>query len=176
MKDYKYDISISFANEDINIALCLYLAFKLNGLNKSTFYYRENMDYTGQDLEKSLPKIYGKESKYVISIISKDYAKSKYSQIELESIIKRWKKNPEHTFWIPVITDKTLLSELDKELRDSIAYVIWDLNPENIAHKIYEMLGGSVKQAKEIASKITYRAKNFNQFNGPTSIEKFEMK
>lgn len=181
MKKYKYDIAISFANKDINIAHCLYLAFKLNGLADKTFYYKESYDGTGKDLETNLPKIYGKESKYVISIISKDYTKTKYSQIELESIIERWRKNPEHTFWIPVLIDDTKLSDLnevlkEKILKDSVAYVMWDLNPENIAQKIWEMLGSPAKEAKEIASKINNNIKNFSKFGDNTVIENLTMK
>ena len=56
-KQYKYDVAISFAEEDRNAALALALALEAIGFNK-VYYYPEvqGLDW-GAPLEKLLTKI-----------------------------------------------------------------------------------------------------------------------
>lgn len=155
--DFYYDVAISFAEEDNLIALCIYLALKIerpNSLNM-TFYYKQNLDHIGQKLTESLPLIYGHKSRFVIMVVSKNYVKKKkkYVQIEKEAIIERWSGNQDATFMIPLLIDDTVLSEVNNGFTNDVAYLHWNNEPELLAKRIWEMLGKPVEQAKIISKK-----------------------
>lgn len=142
MKKMKYDVAISFANEDLNIALCIYLALKLKRKDGKVFYYKETFDNAGKSLKDQLPIIYGEDSQFVVAIISKNYLNTEkvYATIESDAIIERWEKNKEKTFFIPVLIDDTKVSEINPVFPKEITYVKWDSNPEFIAEKIWDMI------------------------------------
>lgn len=142
MKKNKYDIAISFANEDLNIALCMYLALKLKRKKGSVFYYKETFDNIGKSLKAELPKIYGKDAQFIVALISRNYLNKEkvYATIESNVIIQRWKDNPEKSFFIPLIIDDTPVSDIDSIFPSDIAYVRWNSNPELIAEKIWDMI------------------------------------
>ncbi|MCC7453377.1 MAG: toll/interleukin-1 receptor domain-containing protein [Crocinitomix sp.] len=142
MKKMKYDVAISFANEDMDIALCIYLALKFKRKDGKVFYYKETYDNAGKSLKDQLPIIYGEESQFVVAIISKNYLNSQkvYATIESNAIIERWKKSKEKTFLIPLLIDGTNVNEINPVFPNDVVYVLWDSNPESIAEKIWNMI------------------------------------
>ena len=139
---FKYDVAISFANEDLNIALCIYLALKLKRKKGKIFYYTETFDNVGKSLNHELPKIYGTDAQFIVVLVSKNYLNEEkvYAALESKVIIDRWKSDPEKSFFIPLLIDDTLVSDIDPVLPNDIAYVQWNANPEKIAKKIWSMI------------------------------------
>ena len=90
-KKYKYDIAISFAEEEHDIAKMLDFVFRSRRFRKiKAFYYpRFKSRLMGEDLHEILPKIYESEARYALIILSGKYLTKEYCQIELEAIRKR---------------------------------------------------------------------------------------
>lgn len=72
--NYKYDIALSFAEEDRNIAVAL--ARELGRKGISVYYYPDNIIETaGKQLSQKLTEIYTKDAKYAVVIVSDHYFK-----------------------------------------------------------------------------------------------------
>jgi hypothetical protein len=142
MKKFEYDVALSFAEEDLNIALSIYLSLKLTKEDNSIFYYKKSLDTTGKVLKDELPEIYKHKSRFVLMLVSKNYVnKDKvYAPIEAEAIIQRWKFNPKESFLIPVLIDETPLVSVDVSLPEGIARVKWNHDPEALAKSIWELV------------------------------------
>jgi hypothetical protein len=148
----KYDIAISFADEDRNAALAIALALKAKGF-QSVYYYPDELHQTiGQPLEKKITSIYSTGSKFVIVLLSDAYAQKGYTQIELEAIRARMKNNPDQVFMLPVlVTDKIIDKYPDLA---GIGYLEWNYDPKKIAKNLKRIFtAGSVSQLKNMAGK-----------------------
>jgi hypothetical protein len=137
---FKNDIAISFAEEDRNIALCIYLALKLKLPNSQSYYYPEKQSQMiGKDLKGKLKEIYRHESKYVILIVSKDYVdkKKEFVSVEIDAFMPRFLME-KSTYLIPIMVDETSIEEVHEEL-EGITTFKWDYNPEELAEIIYDL-------------------------------------
>ena len=133
-----YDIALSFAEEDRLTALAIHQAFTI--INVDSFYYANKKYSTvGKSLSKMLKGIYGKESKAVLVLFSKDYCQGKYSAIEWNVIRKRFLKDKSEDFFFPIKIDETPLSHFG--LPEDTAYWKWDFEPEKITAEIKRRLG-----------------------------------
>jgi len=142
--NYQYDVAISFAEEDKDIALCLRLALKQVGY-KSIYYYPDHRkDGPGQNLKEKLYNIYNQESRYVIALFSKHYFDSnkEYTLVELEAILEKMKHNPGYVYVIPVKLDQSIPLSGYPLLRE-LEYVQWNHNPEEIVAIIDNCFGKS---------------------------------
>lgn len=164
---YKHDIAISFAGEDRNIALCIHLALKLKLPNSQSYYYPEKQSQMiGKVLKARLKEIYRHESKYVILIVSKDYAdkENEFTQAEISAFIPRYLME-KSGYLIPIMVDNTCIEEIHSEL-EGITTFKWDYNPEELVLEIQKMLGEkenlSIKQEEE---KTNSKTDNYNKFN-----------
>jgi len=159
MKKYEYDIAISFADEDIAIAQCIYLALKLTKKENSIFYYKKTLDTAGKLLLNELPEIYKQKSQFVLMLVSANYVSENktYVPIEAEAILQRWKFDPKASFLIPVLIDDTQLSSVDESLTKDIARVKWNMEPEDLAEKIWAMIRKN--KAEESIEKINLAKK-----------------
>jgi hypothetical protein len=90
-RKYKYDIAISFAEEERDIAGFLDAVFRSSLFKKINAFYYPKFKSTliGEDLEKILPRIYEKEARYALIILSDRYLHKNYCQIELAAIQRR---------------------------------------------------------------------------------------
>lgn len=138
---YKYDVAISFAEEDRLIALNIARALELQGLK--TYYYPDNIpDDLGQDITERLTKIYAEESASAVVIFSENYFKEErtYTRIELEAIKKRMKEETDIVYMIPVKPDKNFVVAEERELSQLI-FVEWNYNDKEIAAALARLLG-----------------------------------
>lgn len=172
-RNYKYDISISFAGSDRNIALCIYLAFQLYLPKNEAYYYPEKQDeMIGKDLINILKKIYSEGSRYVILIVSKDYVDpdNKLVQTEINAYMPRFKdrKSP---YLIPIVVDDTPLEKVHEAL-EGLTFFRWEYNPEQLVKTIREILDTVESDPEPEKKTIIYnndvKSKNafFNQGSG----------
>lgn len=165
---YKYDIAISFANEDRNAALALSLALEMAGF-QSVYYYTNHLAATaGRNLKPAIRKIFAEESKYIVVLVSEKYLKkAPYSLVktELSTISQRVRKDR------PVIT--VIIVKLSKKISfsrnsvlQSIGHIGWDFDPKKVTAILKETFGAipSKDQGELFEKKITWEFE-INQTN-----------
>ena len=132
-----YDIAISFAGQDIDIALCIYLALKLYTPQTKQYYYPlRQKDMVGRKLLDRLTNIFFNESRQVILIVSKNYVNKENIpvQTEIKAFMKRFHKQKK-PFLIPIIVDNTELKEVHEDL-EGLTYTKWNHNPKELVEFI----------------------------------------
>lgn len=164
---YKYDIAISFAEEDRNIAVALHCGFKLKNLN--TYYYPEKSAETlAHLLDVRLKALYESEAEYAVIVLSKKYLDKPYCKIELEAIKSRMAaQTVENTSYVVVLkTDETLPSDIG--LPTTLTYKDWDYDPENLAGIFWQMLGKPEEKNERIINHSTSNTDNSKTFKNVT--------
>jgi len=112
---YKYDVALSFAGEDRTLAAELSRHLKRFGL--SVFYDTDHQaELWGKNTE-AFARIYGPQSRYVISLVSAHYAHKDWTQFEFDSARREQRKRGRE-FILPVRLDDTRLLGLpDSKIR-----------------------------------------------------------
>ncbi len=148
--EYKYDVAISFADEDRNAALALALALELKGC-KSVFYYPEQRLATwGRSLKDKLNRIYRLEAKYAVVLLSEHYFdKSKvYIPIEYEAILARVKELPNTVYMLSVKLHAR--ENLGRYIAGDCDILDWQYNPKLIATTLINRLGKPLPPKRKI--------------------------
>ena len=102
MKDYIYDIAISFAGEQRIYAQ--QLANKLTQCHINVFYDKWSpVDAWGKDLYEYLSQIYLEKAKYIVVLFSKEYINKQWPHFEFELI-----RNNRIDSILPITIDNTL--------------------------------------------------------------------
>ncbi|MFT3911063.1 MAG: TIR domain-containing protein [Ferruginibacter sp.] len=139
MMEYKYDVAISFAEEDRNAALALALALEIKGIN-NVYYYPLHYESTwGENIKEKLQEIYSLEARYAIVLLSRKYFAKEFAAIELDAIKKRMKLNTSVVYMLPLLLDN-LNDEVIKEYAE-FGYLEWEFNAKEIAETIVKLLG-----------------------------------
>lgn len=139
MKEFEYDVALSFANE--NRDYVEQVAFELQSHGVKVFYDRyEEASLWGKNLYDYLSLIYGKKSNYCIIFISKHYSKKQWTNLERESAMARaFIENKEYI--LPVRFDDTELPGL----KSTIAYKDATIHtPSDIATLVLRKLNKKV--------------------------------
>lgn len=147
---YLYDVAISFADEDIEAAKSLSLAFKYIGIN--AYYYPDNRaSMLGQQLEERLTEIYAHEARYAVVLLSENYfdESKTYPKIELAAILSRMQQDPAKVYMIPVKLKKEFSVEKFPDIR-AITYADWECKPETIAADINLLLGKKLANPTDV--------------------------
>src|SRR5258706_7778766 len=156
-KEYKYDIAISFAEEDRNVALAIALAVEMSGL-KRVYYYPDQRSATiGRKLHPELKKIYGDQAQYIIVLLSRKYFKKATAKKELEVICNRIQQQPNIVCVIPILLQKKLDLSSYPYLKRLI-YLEWAFQPKEIAKLLKDKLGSN--NAKDLGELLAKKAKN----------------
>ncbi len=164
-KKFKFDIAISFAEEDRNIAVALACGFKLKKIKP--YYYPDNTTVTlGYQLEERLQRLYEDEAQYAVVVLSEHYLKKGFCQLEIQAIKQRMAKEKDR-YLVVVRTDRHLPKDLG--ISDDLCYKEWQFNPEEIAENLFEMLGNSEETENKSNQKILKQ--NVQNFNGTTNVE-----
>lgn len=164
--NYQYNVSLSFAREDQNIALAIYTSLQLKLPDIEIYYYPDKLEETiGEKLKQQLTEVYSKKSEYVIPIISKNYInpKNEFVQTEIKAFVSRIKPN-EASFLIPILIDDTKLSEVNSKL-NGLTYFKWELNPSNLSKIIKNKLSSPKTSYKD---KEAQQGKNTISLDGAT--------
>lgn len=122
----KYDVVISFSEEQRDIAVSISIA--LENLGISTYYYPYNAEENiGKDLELNLTEIYNSSAVVAIAILSKKYFSSRFTMVELNSIRDRLQK--EKDYLIPIKYDDCIPKDLEY-----LTYYEWKSDPIGISN------------------------------------------
>ncbi|MDO5968874.1 toll/interleukin-1 receptor domain-containing protein [Flavivirga aquimarina] len=130
MKQYEFDIALSCAIEDIEIARSIKEELKRLGVK---CYFFEDKLKPSRDIKLKTWKIYRKKSKYALVIISENYPKKKWAKEEWEIILgvrRDW------DYIIPVRLDNTPL----EGLHSNTEYMIWEGKPSHTAISVFSLL------------------------------------
>lgn len=138
--EYKYDVAISFAEEDRNAALALALALEMEGV-KNVYYYPLHYEETwGQQLKDKLTCLYSEQARYAVLLLSPWYFKKDMTAVELNAVRSRASKEKHIAYMLPVILDEECLKEAQEFTE--LGYVKWEYNPRTIASTLHKLLGG----------------------------------
>jgi len=147
MKNYKYDIVLSFAGENRNLAEKIYNILIQNGIR---VFYDKDQDLWGKKLYHELSKIYENESIYGLSIISKYYKKKNWTKLELDSMQAR-EFSEEKEYILTIKLDDTKIPGI---------------------HKTRGFIDGRTNSPEQIAQKIVQKVKDYHSSNSPLKTEK----
>ncbi|MHA2474771.1 MAG: TIR domain-containing protein [Promethearchaeota archaeon] len=123
-KKFEWDVAISFAGEDRQIAEKLANKFRSHGIK--VFYdefYKSKL--WGKNLSNYFRKVYGPKSRYVIPLVSKHFPVKDWTNFEF-SIARDEAKARKSEFILPIRLDNTKIFGL----QDDIAYI--DYSKEGI--------------------------------------------
>ncbi len=124
----KYDIILSFTEQDCEIAFQMKKALKRKGL--SVYYYKEK-NQLAQDLKDLTPYLYGNRANYGLVILSNAYRQNEWPQREWEAM-RAAKDNGILKGIFIVRIQKTSLPGLSQ----SVIQAKWKNNPKEIANQI----------------------------------------
>jgi hypothetical protein len=131
----KYDVAVSFAEEDAVVAEKIVRSLERRKIK--TYYYKDHSAiHWGEDLFTISYAKYAIESRCILTIISKNYARKYWTDIErliLHSVHITGKIT-----WLPLRLDDTRLEGLS----NSTVCVKWNENADEIAALIWEKLRG----------------------------------
>jgi tetratricopeptide (TPR) repeat protein len=147
-QSFKYDVAISFAGEDRDVAESVVKALKARTI--SVFYDAdETAELWGTNLVDGLTRLYHKEARFALMLVSRHYAQKTWTKLERKAIQARafMQDDP---YLLPLKIDYTEL----EGILPTDGYVEWKNNPEYIADLIQKKLGKTVA-AKDEAQKKT---------------------
>lgn len=155
-KQYEYELAISFARSDEQIANEFYQKLKKVFLDRIFFCDSKQYQLTAaEDLKETLPEIYGKKARAVIVIYSEEYSKSLFPQVEFRSIIERLER--EETLWFIVCIDG---EETLQETVGTTNYIKYDNNTYEIVQNIKKkMMETKIQSVKDGIVKIAIRSR-----------------
>jgi len=177
MTELIYDVAISFAGEDRQVARDL--ATLLLARNYRVFYdgfYQA--DLWGADLAERLSTVYGEQSRYCIIVVSESYATKVWTRHEFRSAMAAALFGGDRDAYIlPLRLDDTKLPGL----RATIGYLdLRNIGLEDVAKMLIQKLGrppemqateaGEVTGVAEVLS-LCYRRSIFTRFHAQLSAE-----
>ncbi|GGD05282.1 toll/interleukin-1 receptor domain-containing protein [Hyunsoonleella pacifica] len=125
-RQYKYDIAISFAEEDYQIAKNIALA--LRKINLEPYYYKDDRGRNwGTNLLDTITKVYKYESRFALILVSKNYLEKKWTTLEREIIQSVHRDSADYL--LPLKLDDTQLPDMPPH----IIHEEYSNNPDEIA-------------------------------------------
>lgn len=83
MKEFKYDVALSFASEDKEFVLKIARGLIMNNL-RAFYYDYEEINNWGKNLHSFLDSVYQEDARHCIIFISKNYSEKPYTRLELK--------------------------------------------------------------------------------------------
>jgi hypothetical protein len=136
-RDYGYDIALSFAGEDREVARIIANAARANGLR--VFFDEYHVWETwGKDLSDYLGSIYGGGARYCVILISADYCRKPYTIFERRIALARSIESEEE-YVLPVVLDDSWPSGLPR----TTAYLdLRIIQPKDVADAVIRKIKG----------------------------------
>jgi hypothetical protein len=155
--EHKYDIAISFAGEQRDIAEAINNRLKQHNIR--TFYDEDKaVDLWGKNLAEYLPTIYSDDAKFVLIILSKEYLKKVWTKVERRAAVSRLIRSDYEYLLIYKIGDVDTSNI--PGISPDISYLSdKQASAEVVSKGILSKLGLSYtnEEIYEIASKFTYQ-------------------
>ena len=143
---FEYDIALSFAGEDREIAKEIANALRIEGVK--VFYDQfHKIDLWGKKLTKSFSEVYGSKTKFVMPLISKHYPIKDWTDFEF-SIARREAKKRKREFILPVKLDETKVVGIQEDV------LFLDYNSEGIDGIVDAVLAKLARGRKNISKCI----------------------
>ena len=157
---YKYDVAISFAGEDRNVARQIAQLLEAHEL-KIFFDEFELATLWGKDLYEYLADVYSNQARYCIMLISKYYAKKAWTTHERKNAQARaFRENREYI--LPVKLDDTMIPGIP----ETIGYLDFrKLSVEEVIDAVLTKLGKSKSTTPIKPSSFPIPSKNEEQFD-----------
>ncbi len=146
-KNYKYDVALSFANEDKKIAEKIAKALNELGL-RHYFYENETAENWGENLFNIIINRYREESRFALILISENYVKKKWADIERQ-IIQTITERNRSCYILPLSLDSTVV----EGITDNILHVKWEGKPKKIARLIKDKLEIMTENNEQLTQK-----------------------
>lgn len=120
----EFDVAISYAREDKNIALEIAEKLKKQGIK---VFYDDffKAEIWGRALDEYFNEVYGRKSKFIIILVSKNYPKKDWTNFEFK-IARSESLNRPGEFILPIRLDDTNLFGL----KDTIGYIRYSNSDE----------------------------------------------
>ena len=135
---FKYDVAISFASEDRDVAEAIVTALKASAIR--VFYDAdETAALWGTNLVDGLTRLYHKEARFALMLVSRHYAQKRWTTLERKAIQARAFMQDDPYLLLLKIDYTELEGILPTD-----GYVVWQNNPEFIADLIRQKLGRTV--------------------------------
>ena len=155
---YPYDIAISFAGENREIALQLFEL--LIARHIKVFYdFNEEANLWGKDLIEHLTDVYSNRARYCLMLISEYYPKKPWTNLERRSAQARALRQPEE-YILPVRLDDTEVPGFPS----SVSYLdLRHQSVEEVADQVVKKLGKHInRERKDVvpASEVSTRRYN----------------
>jgi hypothetical protein len=100
LRSFEYDLALSFAGEDRDIAE--YVANKVKSAGYKVFYDSfEKVELWGSDLSRELPKKY-RNSRFCLVLLTEVYLGKMWTTLERQAIISEFLKNRGENYLLPV--------------------------------------------------------------------------
>jgi len=134
--EHKYDVAISFAGEDRKIAESLAITLKEKGVRVFYDAFEEDQLW-GKNLYEYLTKIYTEEARYCLILLSENYAKKSWTNLERQSAQARALREGKE-YILPIRIDDTKIPGLP----ETVGYIsLSNTTIEQIVDLIIKKLG-----------------------------------
>ena len=127
----KYDIAISFTENDTAIANQVATALRKKGFS---VYFYKNINQIAKDLDKITQTVYGNRSNYGLVILSKNYKQKTWTMREWKLLQEAKRKRRIKEIFVIKLDGHLHLPGLKK----SVIYHKWNNDPKEIAKLIRE--------------------------------------
>jgi RES domain-containing protein len=151
MVDYRYEVALSFAGEQLDYVLRVASYLLDHGV--AVFYDDfERLRLVGEDLALHFDTIFGKESRCIVLFISAAYARKLWTSYEREVALRA--VEGESSRLVPVVFDETVLPDVPISLGavDARRHA-----PEDVGHLILAKLDKLHPPTQLIASFVAWR-------------------
>lgn len=146
MPTYKYDLAISFAGEQRELAESL--ATMLDAAGYSIFYDKfEAAELWGQDLTLALGDVYSREARYCLVILSKEYVTKAWTNLERQNALSRFIRERQSYILCVKVHDVELPG-----LPSVVAYVELDQYGEDGIYRLLLRRLGDPKHSNQISA------------------------
>lgn len=134
--NYKYDIAISFAEQDKVVAQKLSEALQSYTVNLKVYNYLEKRaQQFGVELMDNSEEVYQGQARHIIILVSKHYDTQGWASIEWKLIKAEARRRP-YRYLLIVRIDETTINGLD----DDIVYEVWNNNAMDLANIIKQVV------------------------------------
>jgi hypothetical protein len=146
---YEFDVAISFAGEDREIAEAIAYKLKANGVK--VFYDKfEEANLWGEDLYEHLHEVYSKKARFCVMLLSGHYARKAWTNQERKSAQERAFKESE-TYILPVKLDDTSIPGI----RETVGYMsVQNKNVDGVVGALMTKLGGAYSRGFKAESPV----------------------
>lgn len=152
---FEYDIAISFAGEDRNIAQQIALVLAETYGLKIFYDDYEQARLAGQNLTEYLIDIYKNKARYCLILISKFYYEKRWTRHEWRAVQARAFNDPDIVYTIPIRIDDTDLPGL----LETVGFLsLKKLTIPQVTNTIYNMVSSEVEKLNRLRAAQEYYA------------------